>query len=85
MVCFSGEQDFSKQEAMCVLIFDYQLLRWGWGMPSAGLPNAACGDGNPRVRRWQSPAAALGIAAAGVWKGPMGAFPTSASEGFNLG
>ncbi|MBQ6192769.1 MAG: hypothetical protein IJK51_10785 [Bacteroidaceae bacterium] len=34
--------------------------------PLEGIENAGCGDGNFRVRRWQSPAAALGIAARGV-------------------
>ena len=40
--------------------------------PQGGAKNAACGDGNPRLRRWQSPRAALGIAAAGVFNAPSG-------------
>jgi hypothetical protein len=32
------------------------------------MKNAACGDGKFRVRRWQSPAAAMAIPARGVWK-----------------
>ena len=33
--------------------------------------NAACGDDNPRVRRWSFPRAALVISAGGVWKPRM--------------
>ena len=41
--------------------------RVGKTPPCAGAKNAACGDGNPRLRRWQSPRAAFGISAGGVW------------------
>ncbi len=40
--------------------------------------NAGCGDGNPRVRRWQSPRAALGISACGVLKALLLCFFASA-------
>ncbi|MBQ6192675.1 MAG: hypothetical protein IJK51_10315 [Bacteroidaceae bacterium] len=36
------------------------------GSPQEGIENAACGDGNPRLRRWSSPRAAIGNSAGGV-------------------
>jgi len=36
--------------------------------PAGGVLISACGDGNPRVRRWQSPRAAFEISLRGVSK-----------------
>jgi len=36
-------------------------------IPAGGVLIPACGDGNPRVRRWQSPRAAFEIPAGGVF------------------
>jgi hypothetical protein len=41
--------------------------RVGMTPPCAGAKNAACGDGNPRVRRLPFPQAAFAISAGGVW------------------
>ena len=62
---------FVKKMSDCTSICDIILrkMRWKEGkrrVEHGRAKNAACGDGNFRVRRWQFPRAAFGISACGV-------------------
>ena len=56
----------------CQPIVDVHFRNAEGGLTPRGHENAACGDGNFRVRRWSSPRAALAISAGGVLRVAFG-------------